>query len=974
MKYRKYALRVALVLFFLSFIFLQRKTTSQFNWLPQTVEENEYEEEEDSEEWEEAKFTKERLLHEFNMLKNPITGTIPAHIHELELQVARSIPERNSIFDLSFSRVMSKEQTDIANTYISIGPNNISGRSRTLAFDTRNNQVMLTGGVTGGIFRSTNGGASWTFVSPEDDIRSVTSIAQDQVNKDVWYCGTGEVYNAASVQEISVPGTVGHGVFKSTNNGVSWTKLASTADTDPYTFNGMFDLVHRIAVHPTTGHVYAAVHNRIMKSSNGGQTWQLVLGGTTGNNALQGITEILINPTGKVYAAFSGQNTDINMVGVWESSTGDVNTWTRIAGANTGQTGSVAGWLPYGQWGRVVLALSPAKKLYVLYKNNQNAAGSNPLPEADLFRTDVSSGNPATYVWENLNAYVPNEPIGRIEGINPYTTQFNGFNMSINVKPDEENILFIGGTVLDRVNLNETDPARKFRRVGGYGLGFFPFSSDAGYPNHHPDIHGIYFNSNSSLEMYTASDGGIHKTNNNMADTVRWQPLNTGLQTIQFQFISMIPDVNYDWVVGGTQDNGSVMNRNATKSQEYQQAGPGDGASSAVSGFYKVGNNWRQYWYISLVNGTILRTTYNWFYNQAENRLDSISQGSSQNISPSGQSGNGAWLTLFLLDPDSSENLYYANDDQLFRTSNAASVTATNWIEYTGVRATIPDSAGITSLAISRKINTTGRYLFMGTDAGRIYRLANPSAVSSATSPTDITPPTMTPGSYVAGISVNPRNADTVIAVVSNYDAPNQTPVPNIFWTGNATAAIPTWRVISGALEPVSSQSCAIMVKPTGVEYYVGTSIGLYSTASINGNSTAWVKEGSGMMKHAIIRSLYNRDADNKLVIGTHGNGAFMGAVNLSTGVTDIPIDHNFIKLIYPTLSRGEVYFKTGTVPSVIDINCRVMAMNGQVVYQTNLPYQDGRLRLQHLSAGNYIIVFTSRNNKYRYVTRFNKY
>ena len=973
MKDWKNPLRIGLALLIFSFVFLQRKPQNTILFTPLVEREEMTRERPQGEAAEEAKFTRERLMHEYRMLRNPVTGTIPANIHEVELKVARSIPDRNSIFDLSFSRVMSREQTDIANTYISIGPNNISGRSRTLAFDTRNTQIMLTGGVTGGIFRSTNGGASWTFVSPEDDIRSVTSIVQDPVNRDTWYCGTGEVYNAASVQEVSVPGTVGHGIFKSTNNGASWTKLAATADNDPYIFNGMFDLVHRMAVHPLTGHVYAAVHNRIMKSGNGGQTWTTVLGGTTGNNALQGITEILMNPNGKIYAAFSGQNTDPTMVGVWESTTGDLNSWTRIAGAPAG-AGAVAGWEPYGRWGRVVLALSPTSKLFVLYKNGESASGSNPLPEADLFSCDVSSGNPANYVWQDLSAWVPNEPIGRIEGINPYTTQFNGFNMAIAVKPDQENILFIGGTILDRVDLTQTDPAKKFRRIGGYGIGFFPFLTEASYPNHHPDIHGVYFSGGNNLEMFTASDGGIHKTTNNMADTVRWQPLVNGLQTVQYQFISMIPDINYDWVVGGTQDNGSLINRNATKSQEHMQAGPGDGASAAVSSFYKTGNIWRQYWFISLVNGTILRRGYTWVFNDSNNRLDSLSESSAVNISPSGQSGNGAWLTLFLLDPDSSDHLFYANDDQLFRTSNASTVTSSGWVEYTGVRATIPDSAGITALSISKKsAANSSRYLFLGTDAGKIYRLTNPSTVSPGTSPGDITPPTMVPGSYVAGISVNPRNPDTMIAVVSNYDVPNQ-PVPNIFWTGNATAASPTWRVLDGALAPLSSQSAAIMVKPTGVEYYVGTSIGLYSTANINGNATSWVKEGSGMMKHAIIRSLYNRDIDNKLVVGTHGNGAFLGAVNLTTDVTNIPVDNNFIKLVYPTLSNGQLYFRTGNIPSLFDVHCKVVAMNGQVVYQSIVPYRDGMLNLQNLSSGNYVIVFTSRNNKYRYTTRFTKH
>ena len=128
------------------------------------------------------------------------------------------------------------------------------------------------------------------------------------------------------------------------------------------------------------------------------------------------------------------------------------------------------------------------------------------------------------------------------------------------------------------------------------------------------------------------------------------------------------------------------------------------------------------------------------------------------------------------------------------------------------------------------------------------------------------------------------------------------------------------------------------------------------------------------MMKHAIIRSLYNRDIDNKLVVGTHGNGAFLGAVNLTTDVTNIPVDNNFIKLVYPTLSNGQLYYKTGNIAALSDVHCKVMAMNGQVVFQSVLPYKDGMVNVQSLPAGNYVIVFISRNNKYRYTTRFTKH
>ncbi|HEU0063491.1 MAG TPA: hypothetical protein VFQ58_00610, partial [Flavisolibacter sp.] len=332
-------------------------------------------------------FTDARLKHEFEMLRNPITGKIPADIRKIELQAVSGLPSKNSNFNPLLSRINGINSLNGVgsvqnqNAYVPIGPSNQAGRSRALGIDKRNPAIMITGGTTGGIFRSTNGGNSWTFVSPENDIRSVNSIAQDPKNPDTWYVGTGEVFYFTSEADVS-NGTVGWGIFKSINNGVTWTKLAATQDAFQHQFNGQFDLVHRIAVNPLNGDVYAAVHNRIMKSSDGGATWATVLGGTQPNSALNAITEVIIPSSGtKIFAAISGLNVDRAVVGVWESTLGDAGTWTRIAGGTVLGVDSVSGWQPYGKWGRVVLALNSTNtKLFTIYKNSNDASGSTPLP------------------------------------------------------------------------------------------------------------------------------------------------------------------------------------------------------------------------------------------------------------------------------------------------------------------------------------------------------------------------------------------------------------------------------------------------------------------------------------------------------------------------------------------------------------------------------------------------------------------
>lgn len=942
-------------------------------------------ENEEAEEHERAEFTRQRLEQEFRMLRNPITGRIPADFRKAELRAAEMIPSRRVARYPWLSGIAGIDGANTNNNYTSIGPNNVAGRSRTLAFDRRNTRILITGGTTGGIFRSVNGGETWTFVAPENDIRSVTSIVQDPTAPDIWYCGTGELYYPTSQADIA--GTFGHGIFKSTDNGVTWTKLAATIQNangttnNPNRFDNNFDLVHRLAVHPTTGHVYAAIHNRIVRSTDKGVTWNVVLNAAQPNNVFGGLTEIYIPTTGnRIFAAFSGggpNNNNINrdraIAGVWQSTTGNTNEWTRIAGGSQGQPDSVAGWKPWGQWGRIVLTTNGANnQLLVLYKNGEDAEQGE--PEADLFRASLAASLPANNAWTNLSAWVPDEPNFDAAGIDPYTTQFEGFNMSIAVKPNNDNILFIGGTNVHRINLAETDPARKFRRVGGYGGGFFPNLQTASpYPNHHPDTHWIMYLPGDNNTVYTASDGGIHKTSTpDLADTVRWNPLTAELQTLQYQFINIIPDTEASWVIGGAQDNGTHVNLDVPTDKNHIQIGSGDGAASAMSGFTKTGNNWKQYWYYSTPNGNIFRSNFDWRINN--NTLEYVTNTNSE-ITPNGLGDEGQWLTLFALDPDSTNHLYYTNQNRLFRTRAAATVGSNSWTEITGVRSTVASSQSFSAIAMSKLSGRTparNKRLFLGTDGGKLYRLDSADVKGPTSRPVDITPSNMTSGSYVANIAVNPRNPDTVMVVVSNYDDANST-VNNIFWSGNATSATPTWQVLDGALAPASAQSCAIVVKTTGVEYYVGTSIGLYSTTAINGGNTTWFNEGEGMLKTAIIRSIVVRPEDNAMAIGTHGNGAFfteMGnAIRYDGSFVPEPGSNNFIAAVRPTLTRGTVDYFVGS-SNVTRISVQVYNSAGQLLFREERGYSSGSVNFGAYPAGVYFLRILSTDGQQKYVQR----
>jgi photosystem II stability/assembly factor-like uncharacterized protein len=140
------------------------------------------------------------------------------------------------------------------------GPGNIGGRVRSLLIHSTTPSTMWVGGVSGGVWKTLDAGASWF---PLDDFMpnlAISCMALDPVNPDILYAGTGERFGAAN-------GVQGAGIFKTTDGGTSWTQLPST--TSP-----QFYFVNRLAISPANSLVLlAATSSGIFRSTDGGTTW-----------------------------------------------------------------------------------------------------------------------------------------------------------------------------------------------------------------------------------------------------------------------------------------------------------------------------------------------------------------------------------------------------------------------------------------------------------------------------------------------------------------------------------------------------------------------------------------------------------------------------------------------------------------------------------------------------------------------------
>ena len=145
-----------------------------------------------------------------------------------------------------------------------IGPGNVGGRVRAVVVHPTQTSTMFAGSVSGGIWKTTNGGASW---APVDDFMAnlaVTSLVFQPGNPQVMYASTGEGFSNADAIR-------GAGIFKSTDGGTTWAQLPATAVPD-------FHYVLRLAISPDGRVLLAGTTAGVFRSVDGGATWSLRTG------------------------------------------------------------------------------------------------------------------------------------------------------------------------------------------------------------------------------------------------------------------------------------------------------------------------------------------------------------------------------------------------------------------------------------------------------------------------------------------------------------------------------------------------------------------------------------------------------------------------------------------------------------------------------------------------------------------------
>ncbi|OEJ99489.1 FlgD immunoglobulin-like domain containing protein [Roseivirga misakiensis] len=783
------------------------------------------------------------------MLADPKTGKVPVNIRAKELEFARSQKQR--FVDIptgtTESNATNFARATNALNWSHVGPGNFGGRTRAVGMDVRDENMLLAGGVSGGMWRSNNQGVTWVRSSTTEELQSVTALTQNVKpgQEDIWYYGTGELIGNSS----RAPGAPfrGDGIFKSVDNGVTWKPLESTQTNSPGLFNSPFQYVWDITTNPngTDDEILAAVYGGIVRSTDGGETWTTVLG----NDLLSFPLDGDLNSVSAVFYTDIHRTAD----GVFIASLSSATNNTGVAAPDAGVYSSVDGV----NWNLILNFAGTNTRRIEL--------GSSPSsPEIIYALADqvIDYG-----LWRyNLNTFQsirlsPNVPDGSND-IEAFDSQ-SSYNMMVSVHPTNPDVVYLGGTNLYR-STNAFSTRRDTQWIGGYD------PEDDGisiYPDHHPDQHGVLFIPSDPNKMISFNDGGIFITDDNLAANVEYTPLNTGYVTTQFftGVFSKFP--SDDFVIGGTQDNGSLLTANTlfTTGSNGTRVIGGDGgfvATTPIGVFY----------YLSFQNSRIFRLTLN----------DDFELTSFARVDPTGGGSDPSQPYLFInpyvLDPNNANRMFLAGGDFLWRNRNLSQILtgsqATTSVNWTRLEETEINTGIISAVQVS---TTPENIVYYGTSTGRVFKITN--AHTDVYEVEEITADSFPTDGFIRSIAIDPTNADEVLVSFSNYG------IPSIF---RSTDGGDTFEDVSGSLEENPSGEgngpsvrwVTIVPQNDGTKlYYAATSTGLYGTSTLDGQSTNWSIEGPDAIGNAVVNMIDYRRIDGKVVAATHGRGMFTSSI-----------------------------------------------------------------------------------------------
>jgi photosystem II stability/assembly factor-like uncharacterized protein len=388
-----------------------------------------------------------------------------------------------------------------------IGSATMSGRIAALdAVQEGQRLTIYVGAASGGVWKSTNGGATFKPVFDKESTQSIGAVTIDPKNPKTIWVGTGEAWTRNSV-------SVGDGVYKSTDGGENWTNVGLKDS----------ERIVKILVDPTnTDTVYVCAPGKLWsdsderglyKTTDGGKSWTKILKGANLSTGCSMISMDEQNPK-TLYAGMwdfrrkgwefrsGGESSNaVSGSGLFKSTDGGA-TWKEL----NDQTSK---GLPAKPYGRIAVAVAPSKP-DVVY-----ASVEAEMPNDGLYRS-----NDGGWTWQQLDR--SQSMIWR-----PF------YFSNLIVDPKNENKIYKPNLSLIMSN----DGGKSFSNISG---------------GTHGDHHDVWIDPNNTDHLITGDDGGIWYSYD--GGNKWWKGEN--LPISQFYHVSIDMETPYR-VYGGLQDNSS---------------------------------------------------------------------------------------------------------------------------------------------------------------------------------------------------------------------------------------------------------------------------------------------------------------------------------------------------------------------------------------------------------------------------------
>ena len=758
-------------------------------------------------------------------------------------------------------------------------PNNLTGymengigRINCITFHPTNPNTFFVGVAQGGVWKTTNNGVSWTPLTDNLPITRISDITINPTNPNEMYisvCDFEYIGISLHLNGRKRNTHYGLGVYKTTDGGLTWNPTGLTYNLT----NGDASLIRKVLINPAnTNDLVACGVSGMYKSTNGGTTWVKKL-----DSLFWDMHQDPSNPA--VLYASTGwiMTSNIGNAGVYKS-TDFGNTWTMLT-TNMPLTNNIQ---------RVKLAIAPSNTNYVY-----------------ALCVDVNGG--LFGIYKSINAglsWTFISPTNNIlEGGTGGNTGGQGnYDLGFIVDFSDPNKVYTGG-----VNLwGSIDGANTFNPISHWTTQYGPTL--------HGDIHFINRNPYTG-NYFVCSDGGVYQTTNMVIDTwgtsawpTVWTKMNDNIQVSSFYRLSS-SKTSTEQVVAGAQDNASFYFNAGNWSTIFG----GDGMDNCLNP--------------SSPNEIIGSSQYGNFKYSNDNGNSSFAPFTNVN------NEQAEWTTPIIADYNTPGVMYIGNENIVKSTDGGQSwsplatlYTNSLTLQNTEISALAISNSNSQVLYAARRVryeNGLNGIVFKTTDGGTTF-----------TNVTNNLPDSL----YYTSIEINATNENIVYVSMAGFTAANK-----VYTTINGGA---TWQNISYNL-PNLPVNCIKQIPGTN-HLMIATDIGVYILYS---GTTTWVNNSFGL-PNVIVTDIEFNAALNKIYISTFGRGIWESNISIITGTKELtPTMYNYN--LYPTVNSGtfNLVFDDSQNEKLIE----VIDVMGKIVHTQKTNSDKLKLSL-NLSSGIYYI------------------